>query len=182
MEKNKYFIAIVPPDPLQQELMNLKHELGLKFNTKGALRSPAHITLHMPFELERRKEIRFLEAIKQLSYPVSPFEILLSDFGVFEPRVLFVNVKPSASLVLLRDLLIEWVKSKFAIYNQSDDKRGFHPHITIAFRDFKKQMFYAAWAQFKTQVFSGSFICNEIQLLKFESGKWIPVAVIPLIQ
>ena len=136
----------------------------------------------MPFDLEGKKEARFLDAVSQLSFKVHPFEIFLSDFGVFEPRVLFVNLNPSESLLSLREMLVQWVKSNFAIYNQSDDIRGFHPHITIAFRDFKKQMFYAAWAQFKTRVFSGSFICNEIQLLKFESGKWIPVSAIPLIQ
>ncbi len=50
MSIQKYFIAIVIPEPFQVELMDIKNIVKDKFNSKGALRSPAHITLHMPFE------------------------------------------------------------------------------------------------------------------------------------
>jgi 2'-5' RNA ligase len=180
MDKNKYFIAIVPPEPLQNNLMELKRELSVRYATKGALRSPAHITLHMPFELEGQKELRFLNAIQQLSFSLRPFEISLSGFDVFEPRVLFVDVLTSEQLLLLREMLVEWVKTQFSIFNQSDDKRGFHPHITIAFRDFKKPMFYQAWNEFRERKFSASFLCTEIHLLKLENERWNSIATIPL--
>jgi 2'-5' RNA ligase len=32
--------------------------------------------------------------------------------------------------------------------------RGFHPHITIAFRDLKKAVFYKAWEEYKSKLFS----------------------------
>jgi 2'-5' RNA ligase len=54
--KEKYFIAIVPPEPIKTELQQLKQNFYNLYNTKGALRSPAHITLHMPFEFKEKEE------------------------------------------------------------------------------------------------------------------------------
>ena len=45
------------------------------------------------------------------------------------------------------------------MFNQSDNLRGFHPHITIAFRDLKKQVFHKAWEEFKDKKYNIDFNC-----------------------
>lgn len=45
-----YFIALVLPSPLYEEVTRLKEYFRDRYNSKAALRSPPHITLHMPFK------------------------------------------------------------------------------------------------------------------------------------
>jgi len=168
----KYFIAIVAPEPLQAELMGFKEFVKENYNSKGALRSPAHITLHMPFEWKEEKEAVLINTLEQFSFKDS-FDIDLKNFSCFEPRVIFVDVVKNEKLIQLQNELVGHVKKNLRLFNQSDDMRGFHPHVTIAFRDLKKEKFYQAFDHFKTQQFDASFTCNSFYLLKHNGKEWL---------
>jgi 2'-5' RNA ligase len=177
---NRYFIAIVPPEPLQSELMEWKNKMAMNYNSRGALRSPAHITLHMPFEMEGQKEKRFLSSAKEFIVNSTPFIIQLKGFGGFEPRVIFIDVEQNEKLIEIRDKTVEWMKTAFHIFNQSDDKRGFHPHITIGFRDLKKVSYYKALDEVQKFRMEKEFFCENIEVLKFAQNKWETAMTIPL--
>jgi 2'-5' RNA ligase len=165
----KYFIAIVPSDSLLSEIEDIKKYISKKYQSHGALQSPAHITLHMPFSYE--KEEKLLTCIEAFKFK-TPFSINLNGFGCFEPRVVFINVDTNDSLFLLQKELVQHIKKNLGIFNQSDDLKGFHPHITIAFRDLKKQTFYKIWEEYKTLSFSSQFSCNDIAVFKKENRDW----------
>ena len=63
----KFFIAIVPPEPLLSEIQDIKQSIFEKHNVKGALRSPGHITLHMPFSWEEEKEEKLISSLQILA-------------------------------------------------------------------------------------------------------------------
>lgn len=113
----KYFIAIVPPEPLLSQLQELKQNIYNNFGTKGALLSPAHITLHMPFSWEETKEDKLLNVLKEFSF-TSKFNIELKNFSCFEPRVVFVDVAFNENLRLLQTNLVKFVKQNLHLYNQ----------------------------------------------------------------
>jgi 2'-5' RNA ligase len=171
MPIQKYFIALVVPEPFQAELMELKNEVKDLFNSKGALRSPAHITLHMPFEWKEEKEAVLLNTLQQFTFNGS-FNIELQNFSCFEPRVLFVDVVKNESLEKLQNELVIYVKKNLRLFNQADDMRGFHPHVTIAFRDLKKEQFYNALPYFKTKTYNASFEMKSFYLLKHIDKEW----------
>ena len=54
--EKRYFLAIIPPEKIEKEIYGLKELVADKFHSKAALRSPAHITLHMPFLWKEAKE------------------------------------------------------------------------------------------------------------------------------
>ncbi|MBC7863043.1 MAG: 2'-5' RNA ligase family protein [Bacteroidia bacterium] len=170
---SKYFIAIVPKDPLQEKIILLKKQVAETYHSEGALRSPAHITLHMPFELEGEKEKRFLNQFRNIGKGFTSFKVGLNNFGCFEPRVIFVCVKPCETLTDLQKKTVQFMKVNFSVFNQSDDLRGFHPHITIAFRDLKKPLFYEAWKEFAQKEFQEEFNCNSVSLLKHDGKNWM---------
>jgi 2'-5' RNA ligase len=172
MSIQKYFIAIVIPEPFQAELMALKNIVKDKFNSKGALRSPAHITLHMPFEWKEEKETVLIDTLKQFKFNEG-FTIELHNFSCFEPRVLFVDVVKNELLIKLQNELMIFAQKNLKLLNQVNDMRGFHPHITIAFRDLKKEKFYQALDYFKNQTFNASFISNSFCLLKHTRKEWL---------
>ncbi|HTA63281.1 MAG TPA: 2'-5' RNA ligase family protein [Bacteroidia bacterium] len=172
MSIQKYFIAIVIPEPFQTELMGLKNVVKDKFNSKGALRSPAHITLHMPFEWKKEKEDALVNTLQQFTFNES-FKIKLQNFACFEPRVLFVDVVKNLLLEQLQHELAVYAQKNLRLLNQVNDMRGFHPHVTIAFRDLKKDKFYQALDYFKTQTYKATFEAKSFCLLKHTGKEWL---------
>ncbi len=167
----KYFIAIVPPEPIEQEIQDIKQSIFKTYGTKGALRSPAHITLQMPFSWEEEKEDTLISTLKDFrQFP--EFEITLNNFDYFEPRVIFIQVEKNPILFQFQTQLTKYIKEHLHIFNQYEDKRGFHPHITIAFRDLKKPTFYKIWEDYKFQIFSKKFSFLSFSLLKFNGKIW----------
>ena len=171
MAVQKYFIAIVIPEPFQTEIVAFKQLVKEKYNSKAALRSPAHITLHMPFEWKEEKEGALIDTLPQFSFK-EDIMIELQNFSCFNQRVIFVDVIKNEQLVNLQNKLVNYVKKNLNLFNQSDDMRGFHPHVTIAFRDLKKQLFHEAFTYFKTQSYSASFKVNSFCLLKHTGKEW----------
>jgi 2'-5' RNA ligase len=169
----KYFIAIVPPEPLKNELEQLKQKFFNEFNTKGALRSPAHITLHMPFEFKEKEENRIILFLENFCKEFNPFEVKIKNYNCFEPRVIYADVVKSDSLFKLRQLLVDRIKPALNILNADYKGLGFHPHITLAFRDLKKQAFYVAWNKYKDEQLEADFDCNTITLLKHHENRWL---------
>ncbi|MFL5754129.1 MAG: 2'-5' RNA ligase family protein [Bacteroidia bacterium] len=167
----KYFIALIPPEPLQSEIMAVKQQISDRFNSKGALRSPAHITLHMPFEWKENKESQLIEALGDFKYGNSPL-ISLNNYGCFLPRVIFIEVTKNPELLSLQKELVFHIKRRLNIFNQYEDKRGFHPHLTVAFRDLKKASFYEAWAEMKDLQFQAEFKTSSFHLLKLGEHNW----------
>jgi 2'-5' RNA ligase len=167
----KYFIAIVPPDPLLSQIQDLKKNIFEQYGTKGALRSPGHITLHMPFSWEEEKEEKLISSLQNFSFD-KELQLTLSGFSCFEPRVVFINVQKNDILFEMQQQLVKYAKQNLQLFNQSDDMRGFHPHVTVAFRDLKKPTFYKMWEEYKNKAFDAAFVCNNICLLKHVEDKW----------
>ena len=171
MKKAKYFLALVIPEPVQTRAMQIKQYVADHFKSKGALRSPAHITLHMPFEWKEEKEALLIEKLKQFTFS-KPITIELNNFACFEPRVVFIDVLQNETLSELQKDLVKYAKLNLQLFNQANDMRGFHPHVTIAFRDLKKPTFLQTWEHFKIQPFSASFSVKSFHLLKQSNNKW----------
>jgi len=142
-----------------------------RYNSNAALRSPAHITLHMPFEWKEEKESVLIESLRQFSFK-EDFIIELQNFSAFAPRVIFVDVVKNELLVKLQNDLVIYMKTNLRLFNQADDMRGFHPHVTIAFRDLRKEKFLEAFTYFKTQNYTASFKVACFCLLKHTGKEW----------
>ena len=63
----KYFLAVVPPPPVYEEALAFKNYFKDHYASKAALRSPPHITLHMPFEWKLRKETQLIDGIDRFA-------------------------------------------------------------------------------------------------------------------
>ncbi|MDF2449661.1 MAG: 2-5 ligase [Bacteroidota bacterium] len=142
----KYFLAIVPPEPILSEIWNIKRRIFESYQTKGALRSPAHITLHMPFLFDEQKEDKLFNCLKDFKFSKT-LNVVLSSYGCFEPRVVFIDVAENSDLIELQKKLVTHVKMNLGLLNQANNLRGFHPHVTVAFRDLKKATFKKVWEE-----------------------------------
>jgi 2'-5' RNA ligase len=179
-DKDRYFIAIVPPSPLFDQALELKNYLRDQYQSKASLNSPPHITLHMPFEWKAEKESELVEALQQLSGSLKTVRIELKNFGCFPPRVIFIHITPSTDLGELQKHVRRFCKKELGLFNADYKDLPFHPHITVAFRDLKNQAFAEAWNEFKEKEFEGSFMASSITLLKFVEKKWAVTKEFPL--
>lgn len=173
MSESLYFIAVVPPDDIQNEITNLKHVIAEKFGSKHALNAPPHITLHMPFKWKEKKLKKLQETIQEINSDIDPFSVQLNGFDFFEPRVVFVDVKENEKLDNLQKLVVDRCRKKLKLDNGNYKGQVFHPHMTIGFRDLKKRMFYEAKEYFEEKKASFEFRVEKVELLRHDGERWL---------
>lgn len=171
----RYFIAIVPPSPVYEQALAIKNEFKEKYNSRAALRSPPHLTLHMPFEWKLKKEQILIGGLVSFAKSRVPFKLQIKGFDSFAPRVIFLRFDESESLRSLQKELTRFCKVEFDIFNADYKDQPFHPHLTVAFRDLKKSQFAQAWSEFKDRPFDASFLVDRITLLRHDGAKWVPL-------
>ena len=166
-----YFVAIVPEEPIYSEILSLKTEFRDRFNSSAALRSPPHITLHMPFQWKEEKEEQLLHSLDELAKLHQPFPVAIEDFGAFPPRVIYVHIEECKPLNTLQKIVSRNAATNWNIYPKSDS-RPFRPHMTIAFRDLKKPKFFEAWKEFESRKYSAKIKVSNLCLLKHNGKTW----------
>lgn len=173
-DKNKglYFVALLPPEPILSQVMAMKQEIANNYGSKAALRSPAHVTLHMPFKFREDREQELTEFFVDFVKDETPFCVNQNGCGCFEPKVVFVNVEQSEDLANLKANLVRNMRRTFNLYNADYKDKPFHPHMTIAFRDLKKPAFYEAWSTYEKKPINLEWSCKSIFLLKHTGKIW----------
>jgi 2'-5' RNA ligase len=179
VQENLYFIALIPSEPLRSEAWALKEHMRDTYGSKASLNSPAHITLHMPFELKQNRERTVIESLQELAEGYNSFNINIDGYGAFPPRVLFLHVVPKATLSRLQSDVHELMKRNFNVFNADYKKKPFYPHITLAFRDLKKERFKEAWEVYKEQDYKANWQVQGITLLRHEGRQWQELALSP---
>ena len=168
---NMYFVAVVCPQQLDEKVQRFKHWMKEQFGCVVALKSPAHITLILPFWLENKNESEILQTLQDFKSDISELQIQLEGFSHFGKKILFVDVKKNPSL---EGLKIQTEDHFFRLLGDiiKKDDRPFHPHITIATRDIRPGDFEKGWRYFSEKKFSETFCAKAISLLKLNLGKW----------
>lgn len=162
----------MPPSPIYEEALELKHYFKKQYNSRAALNSPPHITLHMPFWWKEDKEEMLSDNLRQFAANRTPVEIQLQNFSSFPPRVIFIDVVKNEMLTNLQKELERFCKQTFNLFNANYKERPFHPHLTLAFRDLKKPAYTAAWEEFSQRQYSASFVATNFTLLKHNGKVW----------
>lgn len=168
--ESRYFLALIPPEPLQSDVHKIKEYFRDAYNSKGALRSPAHITLHMPFLWKEKKESQLINLLVQTTN-IQNFQLILDGFGAFPPKTIFIRNQESQELIDFQKQLAGFTKRHMNLFNATHN-RGFNPHMTVAFRDLKRDKFNQAWEDFKSRAFNQSFEVNSFWLLKYDGSRW----------
>jgi 2'-5' RNA ligase len=170
VKKGLYFVAVIPPWDIQEEVTEFKMQAKVKFDSERALRSPAHITLFPPFRASEQTLIEIAKTIKEKAILTQPFKIHLSGFGAFRPRVIYINVQDSVDLISFQFNLNESLHRVLGSEDKSE--RPFHAHMTVAFKDLRKSMFKAAWPYFRQISYRRSWEIDAIFLLAHTGRVW----------
>jgi 2'-5' RNA ligase len=166
-----YFVALVLPEGLNQEILKWKHYMHERFQCSVGLKSPAHITLVPPFWLNEVKESSLLADVNKIAGDHHPFIIETKNFSAFKPRTIFIDVAKNEALAKLKDRVDFSFKSN-ELYRVKIDDRPFHPHITIATRDLFKKSFYEVWPVFEKEKFEKKWKATGISVLRHNKKNW----------
>ena len=164
-----YFVAVLPDQTLQDEVTEFKEYAAEHFNTKRALTSPPHITIQSPFRWNKHNLHPIRVTLEKVCKSHTPFEISLKNFDKFAPRVIFVDVELSDDLIWLHQNLQSQMKEEHGLEDRFD---GFHPHMTVAFKDLKKKIFPNAWKYFSKVKYQKTFLANQLTLLEHNGKNW----------
>ena len=171
-----YFIAIVLPDELSVRVRNIQEDFARRFNSERALHSPPHITLQAPFKFLAESEEKLKSELDNFAKQQVPLKIELSGFDCFKNRnkpVIFVRIVENTNLIHLQKRLVAHIENQ-QIIPADKERRDFHPHCTVAFRDLSFTSFNKAWKEFEPREFEGSCRIDQVCLLKSTRGFWIP--------
>lgn len=171
----KYFLAIVPDGPIQDKCTEIKNEIRDKFNVKYALKSPAHVTLKMPFSYNEAKEEKLIQLLRNFLIPIESFPVSFGGVDTFGKRVIFLKVKSDDRLTKVQSSLKEFCKRELNLVDELSD-RNFHPHLTIAFKDLKETYFDNILDLLKKYDLKEDFQVDRITILKRIDGRWISLA------
>lgn len=170
-DKRLYLIALLPDEALRERVKGLKEEMKSRYGAAHALKSPAHITLLMPFRWPESAAASLEQTLEVFACTRQPFEINLCGFDCFAPRVLFVKVTPHGPITGLQAELRKRLAQKPG-FPTGKEEVAFHPHMTIATRDLSEAAFHRAWVEFSERPFRASFTADRLFLLRHNGKTW----------
>jgi 2'-5' RNA ligase len=167
-----YFIALLPPMAIQEKVTQIKQEFAENYGSHAALKSPPHVTLQPPFERSIEQVSLLKACLSELATGYPPLPMKLSGFGAFPPRVIYVNVVKTPELMALQAKLAAYLEAKLGLVDDRNPAYPFSPHMTVAFRDLKRQMFQPAWSEFQDRSLSYEFTARHLTLLHHNGRRW----------
>ena len=170
--KQRFFIALVPPPDIEQQITEIKQYFAEHYNSSRALQSPPHITLQPPFEWPAADVPKLEESLKAFSANRMSIPVTISGFAAFAPRVIYADVVKSATLLELEKDLMSYVEENLGIVDRLSQTRPFVPHMTVAFSDLTQENFQAAWLEFKDRSLHFEFTASTLTLLLHDGSRW----------
>lgn len=167
----KYFLALVPPDPIFSRSHQIKEKILETYGLKYALKSPPHITLKMPFSYNEAKEDYLSGRLSEFLANQRSFSVGISGIGTFGQRVIFQEILANPDLIELQKSLKSFCKRELLLVDELSD-RNYHPHLTLAFKDLKPSKFEGVLQLAKECQFKSEFVVDRMMLLKKLDGKW----------
>ncbi|TDE18181.1 2'-5' RNA ligase family protein [Dyadobacter psychrotolerans] len=173
--QNLYFIAIIPPEDVCDEIITIQRYLADRFQTRKSLKVVPHITLKAPFACLATEHQNVVDWFDRLHLSVKPFSVELNDFGSFpnsKQPVIYIKPEENQSLTELQKSLLSQFQTIFPENEVKKLELIFRPHLTVAYRDLKPEFFRVAWKEFSVRKYGASFDVGHIHLLLHDQVKW----------
>lgn len=166
-----YFIALVPDGELREQVRFLKEEMKMNYGASHALKSPAHITMQMPFRRPEADEESIIQILELFCQEQVSFDIILNGFDCFAPRVIFIRIINHKPVISMHKKLNKVLESDLN-FSSRVLTHQLHPHMTIATRDLSEAAFEQAWPQYESKEIRASFTVKSLFLLKHSGKHW----------
>jgi len=179
-QQNLYFIAIIPPTVISDDITAFRNDFKENYNSKAALKNMPHITLKAPFKIDAVHHDEVLQWFSTVSFPSDRFTVQLRNFGAFpnpDNPVVFVNPVMTPHLRELQTKIIKGFQEKYPDIPVHYFESEFKPHMTVAYRDLEYSEFDKAWKDvYCDKEYSAQFEVSAFYLLQHTGVEWKVIA------
>lgn len=179
--KRLFFIALLPPPEIRQEITEIKQHFAEVYESRAALKSPPHITLQPPFKWEMEDVGQIEESLQTFVTTQGQIPVTLSGFGAFPPRVIYIKPLKTPELMAIQKALMSHLETSVGLVDKVSLTRPFSPHVTVAFRDLTKPNFRKAWKEYENKELHFEFFVSQLTLLLHNGKRWEVYREFPLI-
>lgn len=164
-------LAIMPPPVIAEEIQKVRLAFADKYKAYAALKPPVHITLVPPFWALKETEERLIRLLDAWAATQKPFQLRLNGFDTFRRNgVIFINVEENRELYTFQKNVMQ---RYMEIFPAQPPGVGFHPHLTIGYRDIPKEVFKEAAKEYLQRRFEASFEIKSFYLWKHNRKSWL---------
>lgn len=174
MKKGLYFIAILPPEGIANQVQEVKKEFVNNYDSTEAYNKPPHFTLIAPFKVPEQVEEIIVPQLIFFAEEQTSFMLNLSGFNHFRDDVIFIDIEDPSHMKMLHADLSEYLLNEMGFSEKIVRPKSLTPHMTVAYRDLSPKNFQKAWPVFSKRPFDYSFEVNSIFLLKHDYTRWQP--------
>ena len=167
-----FFIALLPPQNIQEYATQVKQYFADKYNSRHAMKSPPHITLQPPFEWTDGSLSVLEECLQEFAAGKDSERIILSGYAAFIPRVIYIDVEKTPKLLALQAELTGHLENQLGIIDKTSKTHPFTPHMTVAFKDLTRKNFRSAWEEFEERELHFEFTADKLTLLLHNGKCW----------
>lgn len=178
MSKSLFLVALLPDRETQTLVRQIQQALADDFGVVAALRSPPHITLIPPFAATDRDIEILKDKLWKLFREQQPVSYSINGFGHFDDHVIYVQPIQNEQVSEIQQRIaqlfrtdLHWLKTKL--------DGPFHPHITLAYRDMKPELFPSIWATVAQQEFVSNEMVQSVFVLRHDGQRWRVFTEIP---
>jgi len=170
--ENLFLVCLVPPVSIIEDIDDIRKFISEKFDVHESLKRPAHITLYNPVKLTSLvQEQKFFGALNRAAHS-EPFNQVLKNFNSFPEHTFYLDLEQNEGIMNLK-LEINKELKPLALINARENFK-FTPHLTLAFKDVKPEVFRAITAEFKDRKFKRQFSVAGFSVYKNIDKKWQP--------
>jgi 2'-5' RNA ligase len=164
---NEYMLVLNPHEELRNKIARVRSEFSETYKNSTALLSKPHIALVRFTQLEMMED-RFVNRLKVIGMGFQPFKVALKDYGSLPSHAIHINV---TTKVPVHNLVREIRGAQRLMKLDNEHKPHFidEPFIVIGRRLLPWQ-YEKGWLEFSHRQFTGSFIADNMLLLKRRLG------------
>ena len=140
MKNQIYFIAIIPPENISDEINKLRKQLLPDFNIHSEHKKFPHITLQHTFRRSPEIEPLLTSYLNELAQTLKPFNVTINNCNHFDSLTLYIAVNNNNPLQNLYKQVKNILVERFN-FPSNHISNNFTPHITLE-KKINKRAFY----------------------------------------
>jgi 2'-5' RNA ligase len=170
--ENLFLVCLIPPVSIVEDVDAIRTDLSERFAVLESLKRPAHITLYNPVKISSSaEELKFFKALEDASF-ADPFTQVIKNYNSFEPHTVYINVDQNEGIMQLQSQIKKALKPLNLLPQKESFK--FTPHLTIAFKDVKPNVYAEIMDELKDKKFKREFLVGSFSVYKHIDKKWRP--------
>lgn len=164
---NEYMLVLNPHEELRNKITKLRTEFSETYKNSAALLNKPHIALVRFTQLEMMEE-RIVNRLKVVGMGFQPFKVSLKDYGSFPSHTIYINV---TTKIPVNNLVREIRTAQRLMKPDAEHKPHFidEPFIVLG-RRLMPWQYEKGWLEFSHRHFTGSFIADNMLLIKRRVG------------